>query len=225
MKILCRLAQASAASCPAILQVGLPCIDLIATITFAMPDMEALFFASIICYRQHTKPFSDPLFQRRFSPAATASDPAGNQFPLRSFNFFTTITSAKPKRISVFCLISGFPFDKQLTEPITGQVFDAIIRRRLTSTAINHARLQTAAFHQYLISAVAPATPYNRITDPLVCLLQYGQFSKMSACQVFSFQRTTFFSYCHFLRLQRVLNLLILTFPVFPQPPVKRCFG
>lgn len=94
MEILLWITLTSAAYCPSILQIGLPDIYLIATVAPAVPDMESIFLPCVRQHCEHPEPFTHPVFQGRYLPAASGIP--SDQLPFCSLYRVAAVTLAKP---------------------------------------------------------------------------------------------------------------------------------
>ena len=94
MEIRLWITLTSAAYCPSILQIGLPDIYLIATVAPAVPDMESIFLPCVRQHCEHPEPFTHPVFQGRYLPAASGIP--SDQPPFCSLYRVAAVTLAKP---------------------------------------------------------------------------------------------------------------------------------
>ena len=147
--------------------------------------MDAFFFSHISFHRQHSEPFAYPVIQRGLSPAAAAAGISCDEPSFCHFYGISAATAAEPERIPVFCFLPGFSDNRQLSKLISGQISDAFIGCFCTAAAFHDPRLQLPAFHQKFPSAVAAASPDNRISDTFFCWFYDGQLTDADSCQVF----------------------------------------
>lgn len=144
------------------LQVGLPDVQLVPTLTAAVPQVSTVPLSGIGEHRQIAKLLANPVFQRRPAETAAAFPVAAQQLIAGRVDGIAAVALAVPDDGAAFAAPVRLLHRKELSKALAAQVTSGPYRR--TAAVGDCPPLQPAGLHQNFPSAVAAAAP-NRITS------------------------------------------------------------